>query len=175
MPRRADTGSNLSESADHGTRPNLRCSLYNTLFRAHRATVKGEAEDNPPIINVNGVDDEDFVVIDEDDAFPKGNVDEEDVPTNASEGKEGPDAGVLELYLKLLQLLDNPLGLALFFREEEVLIELLQLLKDLHCPLKAFKIVLMWAANQTVVVIPSVRVVNPLTGRLLLICMKGTT
>jgi hypothetical protein len=27
MPRRADKGSNLSESADHGTRPNLRSSL----------------------------------------------------------------------------------------------------------------------------------------------------
>jgi hypothetical protein len=80
MPRRADTDSNLSESADHGTRPNLRSSLYNTLFHAHCVTNRGEAEDNPPIINVNGVDDEDFVAINEDDAFPNGNVDEEDVP-----------------------------------------------------------------------------------------------
>ena len=60
MPRRADTGSNLSERADHGTRPNLRSASYNTLFRARRVTVRGEAEDNPPVINVNGVDDEDF-------------------------------------------------------------------------------------------------------------------
>ena len=147
MPRRADTGSNLSERADHGTRPNLRSASYNTLFRARRVTVRGEAEDNPPVINVNGVDDEDFVVIDEDDVFPNGNVDEEDVPTDASEGEEGPDAGVLDLYLKLFQLRDNPLGLALFSREEEVLIELLQLLKDLHCPLKAFEIILTWAAK----------------------------
>ena len=141
MPRRAD--SNVSERAHHhGARPNLRSSSYSTLFRAHRATVRGEAEDNPPIINVNGVDDEDFAVIDEDDAFSNGDVAEEDVPTDASEGEEGPDAGVLDLYLKLFQLQDNPLGLARFSREEEVLIELLQLLKDLHCPLKAFEIIL---------------------------------
>ena len=45
--------SNVSEDADHGTRPNLRSSSYSTLFRARRATVRGEAEDNPPIINAN--------------------------------------------------------------------------------------------------------------------------
>ena len=154
MPRRADTdqcrgnaGSNVSEGADHhGARPNLRSSLYSTLFRAHRATVRGEARDDPPIINVNGVDDEDFAVIDEDDAFSNGDVEEEDVPTDASEGEEGPNAGgILDLYLKLFQLRD--LGRAHFSREEEVLIELLQLLKDLHCPLKAFEIILMWAAK----------------------------
>jgi hypothetical protein len=154
MPRRADTDechgnvdSNVPEDADHGTRPNLRSSSYSTLFRARRATVRGEAEDNPPIINVNGVDEEDFVVINEDDAFPNGDLDEEDVPTDASEGEERPDAGVLDLYLKLFQLRDNPLGLARFSREEEVLIELLQLLKDLDCPLKAFESILKWAAK----------------------------
>jgi hypothetical protein len=78
--------------------------LYKTLFCVHCVIVRGEVEDNPPIINVNGVDDEEFVVLDEDDVFPNGDVDEEDVPTNASEGEEGPDAGVLDLYLKLFQL-----------------------------------------------------------------------
>ena len=77
-------------------------------------------EDNPPFINVNGVDDEDFVVINEDNAFPNGDVVEEDVPTNASEGEEGPDAGMLDLNLKLFQLQDNPLGLVQFSWEEEV-------------------------------------------------------
>jgi hypothetical protein len=126
----------------------LRSSSYSTLFCAHHVTVRGEAEDNPPIINVNGVDDEDFVVINEDDAFPNGDVDEEDVPTNASEGEEGPDTtGVLDLYLKLFQLQDNLLGLARFSWEEEVLIELLQLFKDLHCALKAFDTILTWAAK----------------------------
>ncbi|KAI2497560.1 hypothetical protein MHU86_16963 [Fragilaria crotonensis] len=86
-------------------------------------------------------------VMDDDDGFPNDNVDEEDVPSDASEGEEGPDAGVLDLYLKLFQLRDNPLGLARFSREEEVLIELLQLLKELHCPLKAFEIILKWAAK----------------------------
>jgi hypothetical protein len=147
MPHRAGRGSNLSESADHGTGPNLRSSLYKTLFCAHRVTERGEAEDDPPIINVNGVHDEDFVVIDEDDAFPNGNGNEEDVPTNASEGEEGPDAGVLVLYLKLFQLQENLLGHAGFPWEEEVLIESLQLLRDLHCPLKGFEIILMWAAK----------------------------
>ena len=111
MPRRADTeecrgnaGVNVSEGADHGTHPNLRSSSYSTLFRTQRATVRGETDDEPPIINVNGYDDEDFVVINEDDAFPNDNVDEEDVPTDACEGEEGPDASVLDLYLKLFQL-----------------------------------------------------------------------
>ncbi len=49
MPHRADTGSNLSESADHGTHPNLRSSLYNIPFCVHHVTVRGEAEDNPPM------------------------------------------------------------------------------------------------------------------------------
>ena len=148
MPCRTDTDEcRGSEGADHGTRPNLRSSSYSTLFRAQRATVRGEADDEPPIINVNGVDDEDFAAIDDDNGFPNDNVDEEDVPSDASEGEEGPDAGVLDLYLKLFQLRDNPLGLARFSREEEVLIELLQLLKELHCPLKAFEIILKWAAE----------------------------
>ena len=156
----------MSEGADHGTRPHLRSSSYCTPFRAQRATVRGEARGDPPIINVNGVDDEDFVVIDEDNAFPNDCADEEDVPTDASEGEEGPDAGVLDLYLKLFQLRDYPLGLARFSREEEVLIELLQLLKELHCPLKAFEIILKWAAKsngsgQTF----CARVVNPLAAR----------
>ena len=33
-------------------------------------------------------------MINEDDTFPNGNVDEKDVPTDASECEEGPDAGV---------------------------------------------------------------------------------
>jgi hypothetical protein len=45
-------------------------------------------------------------------------------PTDASEGEEGQDAGVFDLYLKRFQLQDNPLGLAHFSRGEEVLIEL---------------------------------------------------
>ena len=126
MPRRADNAcSNVSEGADHGTRPHLRSSSFFTPFRSQRAAVRGEARDDLPIINVNGVDDEDFVVIDEDDAFPNDYADEEDVPTDASEGEDGPDASVLDLYLKLFQLRDNPLGLARVSWEEEVLIELL--------------------------------------------------
>ena len=49
--------------------------------------------------------------------------------------------------MKLFKLRANPLGLARFSREERVQIELLQLLRDLNCPLKAFTLVLKWAAK----------------------------
>ncbi len=52
MPHRADTGSNLSESADHGTHPKLRSSLCNIPFCVHHVTVRGEAVDNPPMWTV---------------------------------------------------------------------------------------------------------------------------
>ncbi len=38
---------------------------------------------------------------------------------------------------KLFKLRSNPLGLERFSREEKVQIELLQLLRDLNCPLKS--------------------------------------
>jgi hypothetical protein len=44
-------------------------------------------------------------------------------------------------------LRSNPLGLERFSREEKVQIELLQLLKDLKVPLKAFSLTLNWAAK----------------------------
>ncbi|KAI2491467.1 hypothetical protein MHU86_23104 [Fragilaria crotonensis] len=56
------------------------------------------------------------------------------------EDEEGPDLGVLDLCLELFKLRANPLGLARFSQEEKVLIELLDLLRKLHCPLKAFTV-----------------------------------
>ena len=95
-------------------------------------------------------DDDEFVFdvdLDNDDAFGADiNVDAEaDVSEHTEE--EGPDGSVLDLYLKLFKLRSNPLGLERFSREEKVHIELLQLLRDLKCPLIAFSGVLKWAAN----------------------------
>ncbi len=47
----------------------------------------------------------------------------------------------------MFKLRSNPLGLERVSREEKVQIELLQLLQDLNCPLKAFTLVLNWTAK----------------------------
>jgi hypothetical protein len=135
--------SNVSQGAIRGTRRNLWCSLSRDLhqFRESGAVV-GEADDELRVEDVNDVD-EDFVV--DDDGFPDGDADNQDV--SETEEEEGPDLSVLDLYLKLFQLRVNPLGLARFSREEKVQIELLQLLRDIKCPLKAFTLVLKWAAK----------------------------
>ena len=80
-------------------------------------TIVGEADDELRVEDVNDVD-EDFVV--DDDGFPDGDADNQDV--SETEEEEGPDLSVLDLYLKLFQLRANPLGLARFSREEEVLL-----------------------------------------------------
>jgi hypothetical protein len=132
--------SNVSQGASHGSRPNLWCSSSRGLLQDRESgAVVGEADDELRVEeDVNDVDD-DFVV--DDDGFPDDDADDQDV------SEEGPDLSVLDLYLKLFQLRANPLGLARFSREEKVQIELLQLLRDLKCPLKAFTLVLKWAAK----------------------------
>lgn len=110
-----------------------------------------EADDEEAVANVNAgaVEDDDFVMLDDDDedvGRDAGDADDCNVYEANGEG-ETPDDSVLDLHLKLLKLRANPLGLARFSPEEEVLIELLQLLRELHCPLKAFEIILKWAAK----------------------------
>jgi hypothetical protein len=102
----------------------------------------GEADKELRVEDVNNVD-EDFVV--DDNGFPDGDPDNQDV--SETEDEEGPDLSVLDLYLKLFQWRANPLGLARSSREEKVQIELLQLLRDIKCPLKASTLVLKWAAK----------------------------
>ncbi|KAI2491351.1 transposition [Fragilaria crotonensis] len=89
---------------------------------------------------------EDDFVVDNDDASNYGRVDDQDV-LESEEEKCQADHSVFDLYEKLFKLRSNPLGLERFSREEKVQIELLQLLRDLNCPLKAFTLVLNWAAK----------------------------
>ena len=89
-------------------------------------------------------DDGNFVAF-EDDNHPDIPIDQD-----ALENKEGAcqaDHSIFNSYEKLLKLQSNLLGLERFSREEKVQIELLQLLRDLNCPLKAFTLVLNWAAK----------------------------
>ena len=96
--------------------------------------------------DLNAVEDDNFVMFDDntlsdDDA---GNQD----ASNKTEEEEGPDESVLDLCLELFKLRRaNPLGLLRFSPEEKVQIELLDLLRKLHCPLKAFTVILKWAAK----------------------------
>jgi hypothetical protein len=133
----------VSQVAIRGSCPNLWCSSSRGLhqFRESDAAV-GEADDELRVKDVNDVD-EDFVV--DDDGFPDGDADNQHV--SETEEDQGPDLSVLHLYLKLFQLQANPLGLARFSREEKVQIELLQLLRDIKRHLKAFTLVLKWAAK----------------------------
>lgn len=94
-------------------------------------------------LNLNIEDD--FVANDADHVFDS---DEGNPPRSGQVGGEdGPDHSVLDLYLKLFKLQANPLCLELFSLEEKVQIQLLQLLRDLNCPLKAFTLILNWAAK----------------------------
>jgi hypothetical protein len=104
--------------------------------------VSREANKELHVEDVNEVND-DFVF--DDNGFPNDDKDNQDV--SYTEEKDGPDLSILDLYLKLFKLRANPLGLARFSWDEKVQIELLQLLRDLKCHLKAFTLVLKWAAK----------------------------
>lgn len=107
--------------------------------RERDATVR-EVEDPLRVEDVtNEVEDVDFVMFD-DDA-------DDDTLSEDAEGEEGPDISVLDSCLKLFKLRANPLCLSRFSLEEKVQIELLDLLRKLNCPLKAFSLVLKWAAK----------------------------
>ena len=135
-----DGAGNLSKGATPCTlRLNLRSSSLSRgllpVFESGGPV--GETNDELRVEDVNEVE-YDFVM--DEDAVPEGNA-------SKTESEEGPDHNVLDLYLKLFKLRANPLGLTRFFREEKVQIELLQLLRGLKCPLKAFTLVLKWAAK----------------------------
>ncbi len=94
---------------------------------------------------MNEVDD-DFVVDGDDDNFVALEDNHRNIPIDQdafeNEGdKCQADHSVFHSYEKLLKLRSNPLGLERFSREEKVQIELLQLLRDLNAPLKAFSVI----------------------------------
>jgi len=124
-------------------RPNLRSYLSRGLLPVFESggTV-GEANDELSDEDVYEVE-ADFLF--DDDAVPEGDADNQDI--SKTESDKGPDLSILDLYLKVFKLQANPLGLARISWEDRVQIELLQLLRDLNCPLKTFTIVLNWAAQ----------------------------
>jgi hypothetical protein len=122
----------------------------------------------PPVAGENEVED-DFMVDDDNNVvLPFDDHDPDAVDDSASGSKEEedqPDRSVLDLYEKLFLLRSNPLGLERFSREEKVQIELLELLRELKAPLKAFSQYSTGLLNQTHVVMCSRLDVNPLARR----------
>ena len=88
-------------------------------------------------------DDDNDVVLPFDDHDPDA---DDDSASGSKEEEDRPDRSVLDLYETLFLLRSNPLGLQRFSREEKVQIELLELLRELKAPLKAFSRILHWAA-----------------------------
>jgi hypothetical protein len=135
--------SNVSEGATR-SHPNVSSSSFRGLLLAKESrTTFGEADNELHVEDVDEFED-DFVV--DDDEFPYIHVDNQGVSQSEKEECQA-DHSVSDLYEKLFKLRSNPLGLERFSREEKVQIELLQLLRDLNCPLKAFTLVLNWAAK----------------------------
>jgi hypothetical protein len=93
----------------------------------------------------------DELVDDDDDNFPSFDDAlpfEEAASSNHSYHGEGaPDRHLLDLYQEMQDLQSNPLGLDRFSVEEKVHIELLNVLKELRAPLKAFSRIVNWAAK----------------------------
>ena len=136
IPNDADVNTtNVLRGTNSCTRPNLRSSSSRSHSVHESGAIVREVEDLCDD-DLNEVDNEDFLMFD----------DNQDVFEEAEEDK-GPDVSVLDLCLKLFKLRANPLGLARFSLEEKVQIELLDLLRKLNCPLKAFTLILKWAAK----------------------------
>jgi Plavaka transposase len=86
-------------------------------------------------------DDVDFQVFDDDTLPCSKEIDSDGSDEYAADGI------ILELYEEMQHLRSNPLGLDRFSCEEKVHIELLNVLKELKAPMKAFSCVLNWAAK----------------------------
>ena len=138
IPNKAKMSS--TKGANHCTYLNLRSSLCKS------SVVVREVGD--PLHNakdLNAVEDNDFVMFD-DNTLSDVDAGNQDI-SNKTEKEESPNVSVLDRCLELFKLQANPLGLLCFSPEEKVQIELLDLLRKLHCPLKAFTVILKWAAK----------------------------
>ena len=89
------------------------------------------------------VDDDELCAFD--DVLPCEEAAADNNHSNHSEGV--PDRHLLDLYQEMQELQSNPLGLDRFSVEEKVHIELLNVLKELRAPMKAFTHILNWAAK----------------------------
>jgi hypothetical protein len=81
------------------------------------------------------VDDDNNVVLPFNNHYPDA-VD--DFASGSKEEEDQPGQSVLDLYEKLFLFQSNPLGLERFSCLEKVQIELLELLRELKAPLKAY-------------------------------------
>jgi len=121
--------------------------LFSSAFNQRRSSSSGRKAPANKKEQLNEVpsnnDDEEFPPFD--DQTAASNIDDDHLESDEEEDQ--PDESVLHLYEELFLLRSNPLGLERFFREEKVQIELMQLLKDLKVPLKAFSLNLNWAAK----------------------------
>ncbi len=128
------------------TRSRLNWSLTSSrglLSVKERGAISGEVNNKLCVEDVNEFED-DFV--EDDDASHKVHIDNQDVSESEEEECQAVHS-VFNLYERMFKLRSNPLSIERFSRDEKVRIELLQLLWDLHCPLKAFTLVLNWAAK----------------------------
>ena len=121
--------------------------LFSSTFNQRRSSSSGRKAPANKKEQLNEVpsnnDDEEFPPFD--DQTAASNIDDDHLESDEEEDQ--PDESVLHLYEELFLLRSNPLGLERFSREEKVQIELMQLLKDLKVPLKAFSLILNWAAK----------------------------
>ena len=138
IPNNANVNSSkVLQGTNHCTRrPNLRSSSTQSHSVCESGAIVKEVEDPLCDDDLNEVDNEDFVMFD----------DNQDVSDETEEDK-GPDVSVLDLFLTLFKLRANPLGLARFLLEEKVQIELMDFLCKQNCPLQGFTLILKWAAK----------------------------
>ena len=122
----------------------LKLSSFSSRGVKESAATSGEVDNKLHVEDVNEFED-DFIV--DDDDFNSSHADDQDFSESEDVEDCQADHSVFDLYEKMLKLRSNPLGLERFSCEEKVHIELLQLLRDLNCPLKAFSLVLNRAAK----------------------------
>ena len=91
---------------------------------------------------MNAAVEDDNLVMFHDSILSDGDTGNKD-SSQENEEEEGPDVSVLDFCLELFKLRANPLGLLRFSLEEKVL----DLVRKLHCPLKVFTDIMMWAAK----------------------------
>ena len=110
---------------------------------------RGSSVDQPIDDNNDAGFDDDFGTMSDGDVSVGSSNGEsvDEVEEEEEDEEEIPDGIILDLYEELQELRSNPLGLDRFSCEEKVHIELLHLLQELNTPLKAFSVVLNWAAK----------------------------
>ena len=142
-------GNNFVNVHDEGIAPGSTAARGSTNNKASSFPMRGKGtvvEGSGSVDNaVNEIADDDDNFPSFDDALP---CEEEAADSNHNSHLEGtPDRHLLDLYQEMQDLQSNLLGLDRFSVEEKVHIELLNILKELRTPLRAFSLILNWAAK----------------------------